>query len=124
MPDVLLCGMPTRESPFLRSLERFAWRFRTETRTYSEHSMQVYLRVAVQYADREMDGISMIPAEEDDLKNLPSVIMTSPLEWDPKVLDSEINLEQDDWYDSNDINTSRYFDYPFDETGLYRYCEI
>ena len=66
----------------------------------------------------------MRPAEEEDLKNLPSVVMTSPLEWDPKVLDSEINLEQDDWYDSNDVNTSGYFDYPFDKMELYRCQEI
>ena len=68
--------------------------------------------------------IPIRPAEEDDLKNLSSVVMTSPMEWDPKVLDSEINLEQDNWYDSNNVNTSRYFDYLFNKTGLYRHCEI
>ena len=60
----------------------------------------------------------MRPAEEDDLRDLLSVIMTSLLEWDPKVLDSEINLEQNNWYDSDDVNTPGYFDYLFDKNTL------
>ena len=66
----------------------------------------------------------MRPAKEDDLVNLPSFIMTSPMEWDPKVLDSEINLDLDDWYDPDDINMSGYFDYLFNKKEVYRWHEV
>ena len=59
-----------------------------------------------------------------DLTNLPFVIITSPIEWDPKVLDSEINLNLDNWYNLDDIGMSRYLDYLFNKTGAYRQCKL
>ena len=50
--------------------------------------------------------------------------MTSPIEQDSKVLDSEINLDEDDWYDPSNVDTSKYFDYLFNETGIYRHYEV
>ena len=44
--------------------------------------------------------------------------------WNPKILDSEIDDNKVNWYDSSDIDIPGYFNYLFDKTGTYRHQEI
>ena len=39
-------------------------------------------------------------------------------------MDSEIPEDSTDWYDPSDVENPGFFDYPFDKTGTYRYCEV
>ena len=66
----------------------------------------------------------MRPVSDEDHAQLTSVVRASSRVWDPKILDSEIAVEGDDWYDPDDITTTRYLYYPFVEMGAYRCCKV
>ena len=47
---------------------------------------------------------------DEELRDLPSVVMTSAQRWDPKILDSEIPVDATNWYDSSDVKNPGFFD--------------
>jgi hypothetical protein len=61
--------------------------------------------------------LAIWPCTDHEWDNLPHVILTSELEWDPSVLDHEYK-EDEQWGDVPNINTS------FDEVGDYRHRVI
>ena len=62
--------------------------------------------------------ISMHPYMDDEWDNLPQVILTSDLDWDPTVLDHTIN-DDEHWYNAMcDLDEPPY-DSPFDPDGTY-----
>ena len=68
--------------------------------------------------------LNIRPPTDEELKDLPSVVMTSAQTWDPKILDSEFPEDSTNWYNSSDVEKSGFFDYPFDEMGAYTQCEV
>jgi hypothetical protein len=40
---------------------------------------------------------------EDKFKNLPHVILTSDADWDPTILDNEVDIEDNNWIDDEDL---------------------
>jgi hypothetical protein len=55
--------------------------------------------------------LGMRPYTDNEYESLPHVILTSDVDWDPRVLDSDID-DDDDWYDaiSDNVNHSELFD--------------
>ena len=43
--------------------------------------------------------------------------MTNTNVWDCKILDSEVNVVSDNWFDPVDVTMPGYFNYLFDKTG-------
>jgi hypothetical protein len=63
--------------------------------------------------------ISMHPYTDDEWDQLPHVILTSDLDWDPTVLDHTLD-DDEHWYNAMcDLDAPSY-DHPFDSEGNYR----
>ena len=67
--------------------------------------------------------VSMRPYTDDEWETLPHVVWTSDVEWDPKVLDHEIE-DDDQWYDAISDMQEGIMQSPFDEFGNYRKREV
>jgi hypothetical protein len=61
------------------------------------------------------------PPDDKELENLPHVILTSDADWNPNIVDSEIDL--DEWLDAQmDLpGFNEYGDQKFDAQGNYHY---
>ena len=64
--------------------------------------------------------ISMRPFTDDEWDTLPHVVWTSDVEWDPSVLDCNIE-DQPDWHESISDLEGGIIHSPFDEYGNYRH---
>jgi hypothetical protein len=61
--------------------------------------------------------LSIHPYTDDEWDNLPHVILTSEIEWDPSVLDND-HREDEQWGEVPEMES------PFDEFGDYKHCVI
>lgn len=67
--------------------------------------------------------VSMRPYTDDEWEELPHVVWTSDVEWNPSVLDHEIE-DEDEWYDAITDMQEGIIQSPFDEFGNYRKREV
>ena len=66
--------------------------------------------------------MDMHPPSDDELNDLPHVVLTSDIDWDPSIVDNEMDLEQ--WLDAqmehDDLpGINDYGDLTFDDQGYY-----
>jgi hypothetical protein len=73
--------------------------------------------------DRGLPRVRIRPFTDDEWNNLPHVIMTDELEWDPSVLDFDPE-EHEDWFDTITNVESDPTVNLFDEFGDYRHRVI
>jgi hypothetical protein len=64
--------------------------------------------------------LKMRPYTDQELADLPQVILTDELDWDPTVLDHDPDDDDDAWHDANSDEKSELPDKRFDEFGDYR----
>ena len=67
--------------------------------------------------------MDMHPPSDEELDGLPQVVLTSDMDWDPSVVDNDLELDQ--WLDAqmelgNLPGVNDYGDLTFDDQGYYR----
>ena len=67
--------------------------------------------------------MDMHPPSDDELNDLPHVVLTSDIDWDPSIVDNDMDLEE--WLDAqmehDDLpGINNYGDLTFDDQGYYR----
>ena len=66
--------------------------------------------------------VPMRPYTDDEWENLPHVVWTSDMEWDPTVLDTTIS-DSKTWFDAISDMSELLISSPFDEYGDYKHRE-
>lgn len=85
--------------------------------TVDGYVIPLHIRGGLAYMD-------MHPPDDEEYDNLPHVFLTSDHEWDPSVVDNEVDMEE--WLDARmeleDLPSfNEYGDFKFDEQGYYRH---
>ena len=85
--------------------------------TLDGYVIPLHIRGGLAYMD-------MHPPDDEELESLPHVFLTSDADWDPTVVDNEIDIEE--WLDArmelDEIPAfNEYGDFKFDEQGYYRH---
>jgi hypothetical protein len=84
--------------------------------TLDGYAIPLQIRGGLAYMD-------MYPPSDDELNDLPYVVLTSDIDWDPTIVDNEIDIEE--WLDAQmelDFlpGVNDYADLTFDDQGYYR----
>ena len=65
----------------------------------------------------------MRPYTDNEWDSLPHIILTSDVNWDPTVMDNDLD-DSDEWFESQSDNIKDTVDPIFDEVGNFRHCTI
>jgi hypothetical protein len=64
--------------------------------------------------------LQLRPPTDQELHDLPHVLLTSDQDWDPSTIDNEIHYTDQDWYSENEF-IDPYGHHPFSIDGSYKY---
>ena len=70
---------------------------------------------------RGLPEIDIRPPTDAEMESYPHVVMTSDEKWDPSVLDFEIDIDDDTWYDTLQGDMAEYDEPRFDLHGDYQF---
>ncbi|EEC44015.1 predicted protein [Phaeodactylum tricornutum CCAP 1055/1] len=85
--------------------------------TLDDYIIPLHVRQGLPYMD-------MRQPTDSEFESLPHVVLTSDIDWDPSILDNEVDMVND-WYDAmQDLPGNAYVEPRFDNTGQYLHRHI